>query len=290
MKRPLLILGVIFVLIGSLLTVRDYTSRPACSCASMLSNESVHELRILNVTNGGVVNGTVLAVRVPLTRQNLTVEDPERDIHEIFRLRDGLYLPKIPVFFRAIHVEGLGDKNIEVYLNLKGGQVFDVKPGKFVVPEPLTAVEFPITTYGSELDFLNPRGRITIVAKNRTEIILGDSLEIPQLNISLYGRPKLLRIVYSFITPKKVWIEGYVDIGGGRTTYYTYGVKINPLNETLPALVDVEKGTSFTAFNYSHIRLIEGECQDRETGSEGPISIAFGLVAIFAGLLLSDEK
>ncbi|ASJ13654.1 hypothetical protein A3L10_00360 [Thermococcus radiotolerans] len=285
MKRPILILGVIFVLIGSLLTVWDYNSRPACTCASTLSNESVHELRIFNITNGGIVNGTVLAVRVPLMGQNLTVRDPERDVYVVFNRRGELYLPKTPIFFRRIQVDGLGNEKVEVYANLAGGYVFDVKPGMFVVPESVDAIQFPLTRYGAELGFLNPRGRIVIVDQNRTEIILGDSIKIPRLNITLHGKPRVLKAVYSPTTPKKVWIDGYVDLGNGRITYYTYGIDINPIDETLPALVSVERGSSFTAFNYSHFRLIEGECPVEKIGPEGPLSLSLGLLMIFAGLL-----
>ncbi|WP_148883534.1 hypothetical protein [Thermococcus aciditolerans] len=115
MKRPMLILGVVLVIIGGLFIARDYGSRPACTCATLLPIPNV-EVGVMNVSNGGEVNGYILAFGASMDSSGVTVTDLETGRTVYYRKEGELYVPADPPLpFRRFRVNGLGNVTVEVH-------------------------------------------------------------------------------------------------------------------------------------------------------------------------------
>ncbi|NJE60231.1 hypothetical protein [Thermococcus sp. 21S7] len=285
-KRPILILGVIFVLIGSLITIRDYNSRVAVSCAVEPVIPTV-DVKVLNVTNGNIVRGFILAFRAPLESPNVTVLDPETGRSPVYRKEGALYVPvEPPLPLRLFRVEGLGNTTVEVYWQSPYTTVvldtpsFKPVPGGF---KYVTTTDYPFWL-GFYAEIENPRGVIRIPDNGSTGIVLNDdSVNLTILNRTVEGVPKFLKILYPREGPFVLHLEGSVEVNG---TEKNYSYEFPTRNTTW---IRIEKGFKFTSMRlysrYPFGNETEKCTTTHQVGLEGPLSLSLGLLMIFAGLL-----
>ncbi|NJE04921.1 hypothetical protein E3E36_01890 [Thermococcus sp. M36] len=286
MRRSMLVLGVILVLLGGLFLARDYSSSPACTCARMVP-AAIINATIFNVTNGGEVNGYVLAFRAPIDLPAVTVTDPETGRSTEYHREGELYVPVgAPLPFGRFQISSLGNVTVEVHWQDPRTTVVLDTPSLKPVPggfEYVQTTEYPLWS-GIYAEIHDPRGVIRISPNGTFEIVLTDeSLKVASINKTLLGTPRLLKLVYSSEQPSKLWLDGYVEIDGRRVGY-THGISVGR-----DELVEFEKGFKFSSMLlYGHYPPGNetAECTvTHSIGPAGPLFLALGLLLIFAGVL-----
>ena len=284
MKRLLLALGVVFLLMGTVLTFRDYNSRAAVSCAVEPVIPTV-DVKVLNVTNGRLVRGFILAFRAPLESPNVTVLDPETGRSSVYRREGTLYVPvEPPLPLMLFRVEGLGNTTVEVHWQDPYTTVvldtpsFKPVPGGF---KYVTTTEYPFWL-GFYAEIENPRGVIRIPDNGSIGIALSDNfVNLTILNRTLEGVPKLLKMSY-LRGGRILHLEVTVEVNGAeRNRSYEFLTK----NTTW---IRIEKGFKFTSMRlytrYPFGNETEKCTTTHQVGPEGPLSLLLGLLMIFAGV------
>jgi hypothetical protein len=286
MKRLLLALGVVFVLMGAIFTIRDYNSRAAVSCAVEPVIPTI-DVKVLNVTNGGIVKGFILAFEAPVDSSNVTVLDPETGRSTIYRKEGELYVPAEPLLpFRRFRVDGLGNGTVEVYWQNPLTTVvldtpeFKPVPGGF---EYVITTDYPLWL-GFYAKIENPRGALRIPNNGSTEIVLNDdSVNLAIFNQTVEGVPKLLKMLYPRKGPSVLHLGITVEING---TERNYSYEFPTRNTTW---IRIEKGFTFTSMELYGKYPFEnetGECTvTHSTEPEGPLFLLIGLPLILAGVL-----